>query len=270
MLLRHAPLACLALLMACGGNETEPTTATSKPTAKTEMPPTTPAPPPVTDPAMTDPIPPPMQNEPGIDVLPPEPEETSPGIVHVPADVTPPVPEEPLDTAVDEGLLLDEPEASAPARAVAQLSPATGSQVTGSVTFLAAATGVEVRVQLEGLTPGKHGLHIHEKGDCSASDFASAGDHFNPTNSPHGGPDSAARHAGDFGNVEADAAGRVDATFLDPLLTLTGADTILGRAVIVHSDPDDLVTQPAGNSGTRLACGVIEEQKAPGSAAGGG
>jgi len=260
MFMRHAPLACLALLIACGGNESDkkPEPAKPMPTAKAPESPAAPAKTPA-KPAPAKPAPTPPPTPPVI------PEETAPGIVHTTTPTTPPA-----TKAEDEGLLLDEPKSEALERAVAHLSPASASNVSGTVTFIAQATGVEVRVQLEGLTPGKHGLHVHETGDCSASDASSAGDHFNPGNSVHGGPDSPARHAGDLGNVEADAAGRVDTTFLDHTLSLTGPSTIVGRSVVVHADQDDLVSQPVGNSGARVACGVIEEQKTPGSAAGGG
>ncbi len=256
MLMRHASLACLALLVACGGNESDKTS--SEPTASAK---TAEAPPPIKPPSPTPPPPvvsepAPVPKAPGLGVLPPD--DTSPGIVHEPA-------------TEDEGLLLDAPEtAFIQRRAVAYLSPASGTAASGTVTFVAQATGVEVRVQLEGLSPGKHGLHIHETGDCSASDAGSAGEHWNPTGSPHGGPDSPARHVGDLGNVEADAAGHVDTTFLDHLLSLADAGSIVGHAVVVHADPDDLITQPAGNSGARVACGVIEVQPAPSAAAGGG
>jgi Cu-Zn family superoxide dismutase len=105
--------------------------------------------------------------------------------------------------------------------------------------------------------PGPHGFHIHEKGDCSAADASSAGGHFNPTGKPHGGPDSDARHAGDFGNIEADATGnaRYSRTFSD--LTLDGESSIIGKAIIVHQKADDLKTQPSGDAGGRIGCGVI-------------
>jgi Cu-Zn family superoxide dismutase len=269
MFKRRAPLACLALLIACGGNETEKQPASTKSTATaktsetpatTTKPLTTPAPtkpaPAPTAPSTAKPAPTPSAPATTTPVIPPP---EAPGIVHTTPPAVPPIP--PVE---DDGLLLDTPKSVEPARAVAYLSPSSASHVSGTVTFVAQATGVEVRVQLEGLTPGKHGLHVHETGDCSSSDASSAGAHFNPGNSPHGGPDSPAHHAGDFGNVEADAAGRVDTTFLDRSLSLTGTSSIVGRAVVVHADPDDLVTQPAGNSGVRIACGVIEQAPATG------
>jgi Cu-Zn family superoxide dismutase len=166
--------------------------------------------------------------------------------------------------------------------AVAQLAALGGSGVGGTVTFTvvdpsvvmteavkpmagdpaAMATkriGVRVRVEVTGLSPGQHGLHVHEWGDCSAPDGNSAGGHFNPHGMPHGDRTSAQRHPGDFGNVEADATGRttLDLCCFDfPLAA--GADGLLGRSVIVHAQPDDLTTQPTGNSGARVACGVIQ------------
>jgi len=161
-------------------------------------------------------------------------------------------------------------EPAAVEKAVAHLSPASGSGVSGTVTFVRQPTGVEVHIVLEGLTPGAHGLHVHETGDCSAADAMTAGDHFNPGHAPHGGRDATERHAGDLGNVMADGAGKVDVTFTDRMLALSGESSILGRAVIVHADADDLVSQPVGNSGARVACGVIEEAKSTLSEPGGG
>ena len=116
-------------------------------------------------------------------------------------------------------------------------------------------------VDLAGLKPGKHGLHIHEKGDCSAPDAASAGAHFNPAHSHHGGPDTAERHAGDFGNVEADASGKVHVELKDKNMKLSGPDSIMGKSVVVHEKEDDLKTDPSGNSGARVACGMIAAVK---------
>lgn len=144
---------------------------------------------------------------------------------------------------------------------VAGLNPASGSKVTGSVTFTSGADGTKVVVDITGLTPGKHGLHIHEKGDCSAPDASSAGAHYNPMHSHHGGPATAERHAGDFGNIEADASGKVHVELKDKDLKLSGADSIVGKSVVVHEKEDDLKTDPSGNSGARVACGVIQAAK---------
>src|ERR1700682_820862 len=145
---------------------------------------------------------------------------------------------------------------------VAKLSPSSGSQVTGTVTFTPPADATQIVADITGLKPGKHGLHIHEKGDCSAPDASSAGAHFNPTHSHHGGPTTPPeRHAGDFGNVVADASGKVHAELKDENLKLSGPDSIAGKSVVVHEKEDDLKTDPSGNSGARIACGVIEAAK---------
>jgi Cu-Zn family superoxide dismutase len=154
-----------------------------------------------------------------------------------------------------------ETEGASPGLAVAQLSPASGSAVSGTVTFEQRADGVHVHVIARALAPGEHGFHVHEKGDCSAPDATSAGDHFNPGHSGHGARDASVRHAGDLGNLRADSLGNVDATFVDKLITLSGSDSIVGRAVIVHAQRDDLTSQPGGNAGGRVACGVIEAQR---------
>ena len=148
--------------------------------------------------------------------------------------------------------------ASAPG-AVATLEPRSGSNVAGTATFTAAGNGqVAVMVKVANAAPGKHGVHLHLTGDCSAPDAASAGGHFNPENMQHGGPDGATHHAGDLGNIDvgADGTGTLNVTTKD--LTLTdGPHSVIGRAVVVHEKVDDLVTQPTGNSGARQACGVI-------------
>jgi Cu-Zn family superoxide dismutase len=148
--------------------------------------------------------------------------------------------------------------APAPAtRAVAQLHPLGGSGVSGTVTFAPVAGGVQVSARLSGLTPGAHGFHVHEFGDCSAPDGTSAGGHFNPAGEPHGGPTDAHRHAGDMGNVTAGADGTATLEYVDSHLSFEGATSVLGRGVIVHARADDLKTQPTGNAGGRVACGVI-------------
>ena len=145
-------------------------------------------------------------------------------------------------------------------RAVAKLNPTKGNKTAGIVTFTKTKRGVRVVATIHGLTPGEHGFHIHEKGDCSAPDATSAGAHFNPSGMPHGGPNSLRRHSGDFGNITANDVGTARADFVDPYLTFQGPSSIIGRAVIVHAQADDLVTQPAGNAGARVACGVIQKQ----------
>ncbi len=149
--------------------------------------------------------------------------------------------------------------ASEVTEASAELKPTEGNNVTGRVTFVREGNGIKVTADLEGLKPGIHGFHIHEVGDCSAPDGSSAGAHFNPSNKHHGAPTDTARHVGDLGNLEADKAGKAHLEWLDTLITFEGANSIIGRSVIVHERPDDFKTQPTGNAGGRLACGVIEE-----------
>ena len=146
---------------------------------------------------------------------------------------------------------------SAP-KAAAALAPTVGNQAAGSVTFTPSGGRVRVLAKVSGLSPGAHGFHIHEKGDCSAADGMSAGGHFNPTGKAHGNPTAGEHHGGDMPMLDADAAGNatLDVT-LDGLALGEGAGGVVGRAVIVHKDADDFKTQPAGNSGARVACGVI-------------
>src|SRR6266581_6041005 len=147
---------------------------------------------------------------------------------------------------------------SAPLKAVAVLHPTQGNKVSGTVTFTEVADGVQVHAEIAGLTPGNHGFHVHEFGDCTATDGSSAGGHFNPTNQPHAGPDADARHVGDMGNIEADASGTAKLDYLDHHMSLANDDrSIIGRSVVVHAKADDLKSQPAGDSGARVACGVI-------------
>ncbi len=151
--------------------------------------------------------------------------------------------------------------AAAPTKAVAVLHATQGNSVEGKATFSKAEGGVKVNVHVTGLTPGKHGFHIHEFGDCSAADGASAGGHFNPSSESHGAPGDRQRHTGDLGNIEANAEGVADLEYIDSRAAFDGANSILGRGVIVHAGADDLKTQPTGNAGGRLACGVIGAAK---------
>lgn len=143
-------------------------------------------------------------------------------------------------------------------KARAFLTPTKGNQTQGLVTFTAVNGGVKIVADIDHLTPGKHGFHIHEFGDCSAPDGSSAGGHFNPSGSKHGAPDGLERHAGDLGNLVADDKGHAHYERIDTVIELIGPNTIIGRSVIVHSMPDDFITQPTGNAGGRVACGVIE------------
>jgi Cu-Zn family superoxide dismutase len=143
--------------------------------------------------------------------------------------------------------------------AMAQLESKSDSPVTGTVTFRQVGDEVLVTGMVTHLKPGKHGFHIHDKGDCSSPDAASAGPHFNPANQHHGGPTTSEHHAGDLGNIEADVSGIVQLN-QKAKLSLTGKDSIVGKSIVVHEGEDDLKTDPAGNSGKRVACGVIKMQ----------
>lgn len=147
-------------------------------------------------------------------------------------------------------------------KAVAVLNPLGSSGVSGAVTFSKAEGGVKVSAKVSGLKPGAHGFHVHEFGDCSAADGTSAGGHFNPSAEPHAGPHDAQRHAGDMGNVTAGADGVATVEYVDPRASFDGPYSVLGRGVIVHANPDDLKTQPTGNAGGRIACGVVGAVKA--------
>jgi Cu-Zn family superoxide dismutase len=144
-----------------------------------------------------------------------------------------------------------------PQKAVAVLHGVGTSHVHGTIVFTQKDGYVEITGEVMGLTPGKHGFHIHEFGDCSALDAGSAGAHFNPDKKPHGGPDDDNRHVGDMGNITADDSGKATVNLKDKLMTLHGDHSIIGRAVIVHAEADDLKSQPSGNAGARAACGVV-------------
>ena len=150
----------------------------------------------------------------------------------------------------------------------AQLQPKSGSDVTGEVQFTETEDGVLVVATVEGLAEGKHGIHIHETGDCSAPDASSAGGHFSPQDDPHGAPEDPAgeRHLGDLGNLTADASGAASFQRTDEQLTLTGQHSIIDQAVVVHAEPDDLTSQPSGSAGARVACGVISWANSSGDA----
>jgi Cu-Zn family superoxide dismutase len=149
-----------------------------------------------------------------------------------------------------------------PATARVSLTSAAGSMVKGDLTLSSEGVAILIRGEITGLTPGKeHGFHVHEVGACALPDFASAGDHFNPTKDPHGGPKSKSRHLGDMPNAKADDSGRATVDVRLEGATLIdkdgGPNDILGKALVVHAMPDDYKTQPSGGSGARVACGVI-------------
>jgi superoxide dismutase, Cu-Zn family len=136
----------------------------------------------------------------------------------------------------------------------ATLAARSGSTVAGDVMFTEQSGGLRVEVHATGLSPGEHGFHIHEIGDCSAPDASSAKGHYNPAGKAHGHHASDNRHGGDLPNLTADAKG--EARFVADLKGLS-LNEIFGRSVVIHADPDDYQSQPAGNSGKRVACGVI-------------
>lgn len=142
--------------------------------------------------------------------------------------------------------------------AVANLEPTKGNTAKGTASFTQQGGKVRVSAQLSGLKPGaEHGFHVHEKGDCSSGDGVSAGGHFNPAAKAHGGQASD-HHAGDMPNLTADAYGNANATFeIGGVAIGSGAADIVGKGLIVHRDPDDYKSQPAGNAGPRIACAVI-------------
>lgn len=141
---------------------------------------------------------------------------------------------------------------------VAVIHPTDGNEISGVVLFSNTDEGVRVGANINGLPPmSSHGFHIHEFGDCSAADGTSAGGHFNPHAAPHGAREGDQRHVGDLGNVVSNGAGVAQVNFVDDVLSFDGMDSIIGRAVVIHAGQDDLQTQPTGDAGARLACGVI-------------
>jgi len=143
-----------------------------------------------------------------------------------------------------------------PSVLTARLEGRSGSNVSGVARVTPGGSGVVVLVEVQNATPGEHGVHIHEKGDCSDPAAQSAGPHFNPKSAAHhGGANTPVRHGGDLGNMKVSSSGR-------GLLAVTVSDLTMdnasGRAVVVHEKADDLQSDPAGNSGARVACGVLQ------------
>jgi Cu-Zn family superoxide dismutase len=147
----------------------------------------------------------------------------------------------------------------APLQAEAVLESRSQSAVVGKAVLSEQRGGVRAHVELAGLNPGsEHGFHVHEKGDCSAADASSAGGHFNPDQTAHGAHGSPSSHTGDLPSLVADGTGRVMVDLLLENVSLSaGPKSLVGRSLVVHRDRDDFVTQPSGNSGPRVACGVI-------------
>jgi len=138
------------------------------------------------------------------------------------------------------------------------LAPTAGNRAKGELTLATSADGVRITGTIDGLEPGtEHGFHIHEHGDCGTADASSAGEHFNPGGDPHGNPAIGAHHAGDIHNLKSDARGVAQVDTTVDGVSLGGPNDIRGKAIIVHASADDYATQPSGNSGARIACGVI-------------
>jgi len=161
--------------------------------------------------------------------------------------------------------------AEAGKEAVAQIHGAgdTRDKIHGTATFMPAGNGIKVMVHVEGLTPGEHGIHIHEKADLSDPKLVSAGGHFNPGGGAHqhAGPDDAKRHAGDLGNIVVDDKGKGHLEVTTDALSIEGTNGVVGHSIIIHEKEDDYKTQqPPGNAGGRVAGGAIvlatEGQKA--------
>jgi Cu-Zn family superoxide dismutase len=143
--------------------------------------------------------------------------------------------------------------------AVAVIYPTKGNTVSGTLNFVKMGDGVHIRGTVTGLEPNSvHGFHIHEFGDQSSDDGAAAGGHYNPEGHPHGGPTDAQHHAGDFGNITADATGKATIDLMVNDLSIAGMkNPIIGRGVVIHGKADDLKTPPSGNAGPRIGVGVI-------------
>jgi Cu-Zn family superoxide dismutase len=148
----------------------------------------------------------------------------------------------------------------APDAAIANIEPTEGNECRGTVRFTQDDNQVDVLVELTGLVPGKtHAMHIHENGDCSAPDAMSAGSHYNPGGHPHALPPATPRHAGDLGNIVADSDGKARVEMKVDSLSIDGTmNPIRNRSVIVHTQADD-GSQPTGNAGGRIGCGVIKK-----------
>jgi Cu-Zn family superoxide dismutase len=151
--------------------------------------------------------------------------------------------------------------ANAPAKtditkAIASVHGLGGSKLEGTVVFTKVNGGIQIEGEFSGLSPGEHGFHVHEFGDCSMPDGKCAGGHFNPDGKPHGKPSAVERHVGDFGNIKADADGKATYKRVDKVISFSGPHSIIGRGIIIHDKPDDF-SQPTGNAGSRIGCGVI-------------
>ena len=181
-----------------------------------------------------------------------EPEQPEPEAGRAAADTA-----EPAERVAEQ--TTTERQAAAQRVAVAEISATEGHETAGSVKFTSEGDAVRVQGRITGLEPGPHGLHIHANGDCRAPDASSAGEHFSPDDDPHGSPRDlpGEHHVGDLGNIVADEDGAAEVVTEDPEIRLSGPESVVGKAVIVHAERDDLESQPSGDAGARVGCGVI-------------
>lgn len=154
---------------------------------------------------------------------------------------------------------------SPPSTAFAKMESKSDSKVQGTILLTQdSETQVTLQIDLRGFAPNTtHAFHVHANGDCSDAGAASAGPHFNPAGTRHGGPDHENRHAGDMGNLDADEKGEVHTQKTNTLVTLQEnvPNSAIGKSIIIHEAVDDFQTQPTGNAGARVACGVIHKNK---------
>lgn len=145
------------------------------------------------------------------------------------------------------------------AKAVSDLHSATNEKMTGMLSIEDSQDHMKINIEVSGLKPNsKHGIHIHQNGVCEGPYYKSAGDHFNPHKKSHGKPDSTERHLGDMGNIETDQNGVGKKVVILPKNQIDDLNLIIGKSVLIHAAADDLKTQPSGNSGERIACGLIK------------
>lgn len=178
------------------------------------------------------------------------------------------------DTPEETVVVTTDPTPTATANAaIAEIAALGESGVSGQVEFIETDGAVEIRYNLAGLPgAGPFGFHVHENGDCGADSTgtpgSAAGGHFNPLASPHGAPDSSrtARHAGDLGNITPGDDGRAVGVAVDSLLSFDGPTSVLGKAVMVHAGRDNMTTDPSGDAGARIGCGVVRAERGAGAA----
>ena len=174
------------------------------------------------------------------------------------ADVPAPAADAPVQAPASHAPPAPNPVATLAAKA--EMQPTSGNEARGTVEFYLAQPLIAINVDLSGLKPGNHGFHVHENGDCGGTNASAAGSHLNPNDTRHGGPTDAdhRHHAGDLGNVRAEDDGTVRQWLRTEDLQLQGPAGIVGKAIVVHASDDDLKSQPSGESGEPIACGVIK------------